>query len=190
MPNLHEFDLKLAEEQKIKCCVKDQSETVVIRPFKSHSKLELCFYTKKKYWVCAKLHMMQVGCNTFVSHCNYWNQFHWGTSTPAMQSNGPLPQVWKSSGTRILNPWSPNVPPKAFLAPLRTYTMFQAAPSAHTSGSSHQCQIIYGVVVPFPQKRQWNIWSDYGRLASDRHPPNSHGTLSTRHTPQHICFGM
>jgi hypothetical protein len=31
MPNLHEFDLKLAEEQKIKCCVKDQSETVVIR---------------------------------------------------------------------------------------------------------------------------------------------------------------
>src|ERR1700723_3423018 len=61
MPNLHEFDLKLAEEQKIKCCVKDQCETVVIRPVKSHSKLELCFYTKKKYWVCAKLHMMQLG---------------------------------------------------------------------------------------------------------------------------------
>jgi hypothetical protein len=71
MQNLHEFDLKLTEEQKIKCCVKDWSETVVIRPFKSHSKLELCFYTKNKYWVCAKLHVMQVGCNTFVSHCNY-----------------------------------------------------------------------------------------------------------------------
>ena len=67
--------------------------SIVLRPFKSHSKLELCFYTKKKYWVCAKLHVMQVRCNTFVSHCKYWNQFPWGTSTPAMQSNGPLPQV-------------------------------------------------------------------------------------------------
>jgi len=100
MQNLHEFDLKLTEEQKMKCCVKNWSETVVIRPFKSHSKLELCFYTKKKYWVCAKLHVMQVGCNTFVSHCNYWNQFPWGTSTPAMQSNGPLPQVNKGDSTQ------------------------------------------------------------------------------------------
>jgi len=27
MQNLHEFDLKLTEEQKMKCCVKDWSET-------------------------------------------------------------------------------------------------------------------------------------------------------------------
>ena len=95
--NFHEFDLKLTEEQKMKCCVKDWSETVVIRPFKSHSKLELCFYAKKKYWVCAKLHVMQVGCNTFVPHCKYWNQFPWGigfrtgTGKPAVL----LKRVWR-----------------------------------------------------------------------------------------------
>ena len=57
MQNLHEFDLKLTEEQKKKCCVKDWFVTVVIRPFKSYSKLELCFYTKEK------IEYVQVTCD-------------------------------------------------------------------------------------------------------------------------------
>src|ERR1700735_3122201 len=63
----------------------------------------------------------------------------------------------------------PNVPPKAFLAPLRTYTMF---PGADMSAPSRViCDPPYTLRAYF--LRQF-------ASASDRHPPDNHETLSTR----------
>jgi len=72
-------------------CVVEFSFSSLTRPFRSHSKPKLCFYAKKKI-----LRMCKVTCdaNWVQYFCKYWNQFPWGTSTPAIQSNGPLTQVF------------------------------------------------------------------------------------------------
>ena len=87
MPNLHEFDLKLAEEQKIKCCVKDQSETVIIlRAWRGREKGEMA-------------HFLNSGCQKYgrpLGPHDMWKQINisWNGDGPELLGSQWL-DLWK-----------------------------------------------------------------------------------------------